>query len=85
MNPVDKRDVYKRFKNFNVNYGEIEKFCKYGFPNWIHLYPEFPLIFWEPSTEQDIQHVLAQFTSETCMKKHGRNISGMAIATNLDP
>jgi hypothetical protein len=39
MNPFDPRDYYKRFRNFNVYYKEIDKFCKDGFPDWINNHP----------------------------------------------
>lgn len=65
-------------------YEEIEKFCREGFPSWINKYPEFPLIFWEPSNEMQIQYVMDQYLKPTCMKKHNRTIEGMAMATNID-
>lgn len=50
MNPFDPRDYYKRYRNFNVFYKEIDNFCQHGFPAWINNHPEFPMIFWEPSS-----------------------------------
>lgn len=29
--------------------------------------------------------MISQFLSPGCVQKHGRNVSGLAIATNLDP
>ena len=83
--PFDPRDHSKRFRNFNVFYKGIDHFCEKGFPAWINNHPELPLIFWEPSNEKQVQHVVSQFLSPGCAQKHGRNLSGLAIATNLDP
>lgn len=85
MNPFDPRDYYKRFRNFNIFYQGIAGHCQHGFPEWINKYPEFPLIFWEPSNEKQIQYVLNYYLSPSCMKMHKRNLSGMAMASNIDP
>ena len=81
---MEPRDHHKRYRNFNIYYKGIDSYCKNGFPDWIDKYPEFPLIFWEPSNERQIQYVFDKFTSASCMKRHKRIISGMAIATNID-
>jgi hypothetical protein len=54
MNPEDPRDYKSRFRNFNTIYKEIDRLCRDGFPTWPNKYPEFPLIFWEPSNEDQV-------------------------------
>lgn len=85
MKPFDPRYHHKRYRNFNVFYKQIDYFCREGFPEWINDYPEFPLIFWEPSNEEQIQYVYNTFNSASCRRQHGRNISGFAMAINIDP
>jgi hypothetical protein len=43
------------------------------------------LIFWEPSDEKQIQMVLELFMSEECRHRHGRDLTGLAITSNIDP
>ena len=59
--------------------------CNNGFPSWVKKNPDFPLIFWEPSDEQQIQLVIETFLSEKCRIHHGRDIKGLAITSNIDP
>lgn len=60
-------------------------YCKNGFPSWVDKY-DYPLIFWEPSNEQQIQLVARTFMSSSCKRpaKHN-NLSWVAIASNLEP
>ena len=75
----------KRYCKFNVYYRGGSRFCEKGFPSWVDKW-DYPLIFWEPSNEQQIQMVVKTFMSEKCKRpaKHN-NLSWVAIATNLDP
>lgn len=83
--PYDPHDVKKRFRNFNAYYKEVGKFCSEGFPSWVDKYP-YPIIFWEPSNEQQIQYVAKAFLSDACLRPPKHNtINDLAIASNLEP
>ena len=66
-------------------YKEIDNLCANGFPTWMNKYPEFPLIFWQPSNEQQIQSSLKKLLTQNCKLKHNRTIKGIAFASNIDP
>lgn len=84
-NPFHPHDVKKRYRNFNVFYKSVEHFCKVGFPAWVDKY-DYPLIFWEPSSEEQIQFVLNTFLSSDCKRPAKHNtIKELAIASNLEP
>lgn len=83
--PYHPHDVYKRYRNFNVYYKAVKKFCDEGFPTWVDKYP-YPIIFWEPSNEQQIQYVSKTFLSDECLRPPKHNtIAHFAIASNLEP
>lgn len=83
--PFHPHDVRKRYRNFNVYYKGVASYCQNGFPSWVDKW-DYPLIFWEPSNEQQIQLVAKTFTSDKCKRptKHN-NLSWVAIASNLEP
>jgi len=62
-----------------------DNLCQHGFPTWPNAHPEFPLIFWEPSNELQIQESLSKLMSPACQKKHNRSLEGIAFASNIDP
>jgi hypothetical protein len=81
--PYHPHDVYKRYRNFNVFYKEIDRFCANGFPAWVDKY-NYPLIFWEPSNEKQIQYVAKTFLSDSCKRPAKHNtIASLAITSNL--
>jgi hypothetical protein len=63
----------------------LDHFCATAFPTWQNKYPKYPLIFWEPSNEEAIQSSLSKLFSASCAKKHNRNLSGIAFASNIEP
>ena len=84
-NPYHPHDAKKRYRNFNAHYMSVEKFCKDGFPEWVDKY-DYPIIFWEPSSELQIQFVLSTFLSSSCKRPAKHNsVKQLALASNLEP
>lgn len=83
--PYHPHDVYRRYRNFNVYYKQVEEFCSKGFPSWVDKY-SYPLIFWEPSNEQQIQYVAKTFLSSQCKRPQKHNtVEHFVMASNLEP